>query len=866
MDNFVDPFDSQVQQQAPSANTFVDPFDAHEQETARTMHPSLSNALAAGTTQDRFNAADLSDRQQAAADIGAQAPKDATPFGTQVLAEFADQPQAKIVSYAHSRFPNMPINEAVKRYGVMNNAIVFVGDDGHLYKEDEPGLGASLIGNSLPIAGSVIGSATGAAVGGVPGAFAGNAAGSAIGELGRNAVASMILGQNKSPGDLALDAAGSGVGGLVGEGTGRLFAKGAAKLYDQKVPENVISDPQAIQNSRDAQARGYNLSQAEATQNKDSIKQEQALRGLPGSAEQFAQNDAARNPKIHEDVYKLLDTTAPAENVQGSAASIRDIARNTINKQDTDFNNQIYDQVNSQLDSVAPGDSVATAGHRIRQAAQQIIKNSEDTRSEAAEPFYQASSKRIISDQKVPYQSPLGDLSEVVRNPVMDQLKSDPVITKALSTVRGDPVYQKALGNMPDNSIQVLDTVKKVIDDQIEAAKRDGKNFRAGILLSSKKSLVNELDRISPSYHAAREAFSSESRNVDELNNGVIGKIANLSDSDLKKIPNIIFDASESNPSVLNQVKNLLTNQDPDAWNSLLRLHIESKLNKTSPGVGEGDNLTQFIKSTFANKKQAAMLQTALQDHPEIYTSFKDIAESTPSSALDKGIIGKIANLSDSQLESIPSILFNPKQTSPGVLEKTVDFFHGQNPDAWNAIVRNYLQSQFEGMRNDVLKGATVGKAFANQIMGSPQQQQLLYTALKNNPEALENLKTMSRILPLLGSAAAEGSPTAARQEVIAGMKGKNIYSIGRALTEPKQSLKNLFTNLETDKSKDIYKAMADAAINPQYADEMAALRKMNPGTKEAISAFTNLLTRIGSETAALQFHNMPNQPIPNQQ
>jgi len=60
----------------------------------------------------------------------------------------------------------------------------------------------------------------------------------------------------------------------------------------------------------------------------------------------------------------------------------------------------------------------------------------------------------------------------------------------------------------PANSLETLDGAKKVLDDIIGEAIRQGKKNKAGAFLGLKKQLVDELDLASPSYSEARKIFS----------------------------------------------------------------------------------------------------------------------------------------------------------------------------------------------------------------------------------------------------------------------------------------------------------------------------------------------------------------------
>jgi hypothetical protein len=628
---------------------------------------------------------DIAANQADAQARGAELPKTPLSYGTQALAEFADQPHAKMAAYAKERFPNEPLDQSIKRYGMVNNKIVFVGQDGHLYLEDQPGAASELVGKSLPIAGNVLGGIGGGMVGNVPGAIAGAAGGAALGELGRNAIAHYALGENKSATDIATGAGLEGVIGATSEAGGRLVGKAIEKGAEKFLnPQGAIYSPEAIANQQAADALDLGkLSEAEATGSKSAIEKERTLRGTLGGADKFEASDQARAPKVVNATQKFLDMIAPAENVPNAAE--------------------------------------ATRG-----AAQASIGAAKDERTLQSSPLYKAA-----REQKIPEDSP------ILQNEVIQQ---------TINSIKNDPVYKTALATVPDNSIEMLDNVKKVLGGQIKAEKRAGQDYRASLLTGIQKNLLEEMDKISPDYEQARLTFAKESQIVNPL---------------------------------------------------------------------------------------------------------------------EQGLIGKIANIKDIQLKSVAKTLFDPAQSDPRVLEKAVDAIHAQSPEALNAIVRSHLQSQFANMKAATSEnGNTLARAFANNVIGTPQKKQLLYTALKYNPEAQSNLAYIEKVFPLLGKASAEGSPTANRLGILETLKGQNKYSIAKAALSPMQTLKNVFSTLEQSANKDAYAAATDAMLNPQFTSEMQAIRKLKPGSAESASALTNLLTRImQQETASKLKFNPDEQP-----
>ncbi len=935
----IDPFDTQAApQDAPIQQSakggLIDPFDAPQsaandaknnvasapQDSAKEevgggwlnkLAPFLPEPLGAlavtgQAAKEVMRDPTEAERQQEAQQAGVPAAPQATPFGTQVMSEFTDQPHSKMVAYAKSRFPDMPLDQALQRYGVINNHIVFVGKDGHVYAEDKPSNAANLIGNSPTLAGNVLGGIVGGTLGGaatltvggagsIPGAIVGAGIGAGAGSVARDVIANHLgIEQDKGAGDIALSAGGNAILGSAFESGGQLIGRGllpaagrgigylankGQDFYDGIVakakgvphesvnPDSAFTGGEAQETKQAADTLGLPLSKAEITMAKGDIDKEKALRGLPGSSDKFNEADQIRNPIIRQKVTDFMDSVAPAESVPGASNAVRQAAKDyvspTYEAEKGSVNNQIY----GVLDQISKPEGVSLASQAVRDAAKNAIKSAEDTRTAAAKPFYDSAKDQVIPDEVLQKQQPLGNAETIIRNPVMEQLKGDPIITSALAAIRRDPVYKSALGAAPDNSLRVLDQVKKYLDDKIGGALNSGEKGRAGLMLGAKTRLTDALDSSSADYHMARATFQENSAPVNELNNSIIGKIANLDDTNLKSVSSMLFDPKEMDTRVLENAMSVISKQNPDAWGGIVRQHLQSKLESALQINSDAISTLKTFKNTvMGTPRQEQILKIALKNNPDAFAAIKSAINRNDLGSLKNTLIDKIANTGDTQLKTVARTLFDPAESDPKVLQQAMNAIKQQNPDAWNAILRSHIQSQFENMKLSTQNGASFGKSFANQFMGTAKKREMLSMALQGNPEGLENFKLLMRVMPRLGAAGDIGSPTATRAEIVKGLGTKNIYSLGAAAATPFQTLKDLFTKLEQNKAQGSYKAVADAVLNPKYVPEMRAIRKMDPGTKQAAAALSTLITRIGQENASKALDYMPNEPIPMQQ
>lgn len=252
------------------------------------------------------------------------------------------------------------------------------------------------------------------------------------------------------------------------------------------------------------------------------------------------------------------------------------------------------------LDDVTPDNT--NASNDIRTAAQQVLNKKDMALASAAKPLYQEAYKSQLPTD------------------TFQALAKDPVIQQSLKKVTSDPIYQRELANTPQNSVKTLDYVKRNIDDQIDSAMRAGEKNKARLLMGAKNQLLTELDKASPTYAAARGLYSAEAPAVAQLKNSNIGKIANLSDLQLKNVTKIIFDPGQTDPKVLGQLRDEISTQAPDAWRSIIRNHLESGMDKAGDYAG-----STFFKNFLQSDRNFNQLLTATKDMPNVQSKLLDM-------------------------------------------------------------------------------------------------------------------------------------------------------------------------------------------------------------------------------------------------
>lgn len=253
--------------------------------------------------------------------------------------------------------------------------------------------------------------------------------------------------------------------------------------------------------------------------------------------------------------------------------------------------------------------STKNAPYEVRQAAQNELQSLDKQRKDISAPFYEKSEM-----QKIP------------PSWVVNLEKNDPNIKKAISNVMEDERFQKEgeLLNVPKNTVKVLDYAKRDLDAQIRAAKSGDKPNRnlARVLTDSKNNLVDKIDSINQDYKKSRQVYAENSPPVENFKESELGRIADLNNTQLKNVSNQIFDPAQTDLNVLRNIKQTVQKQDPQAWNKIVRYHLEKMMGKKANVNG-----TTFYNTVLSNPQKFDQFSVALEDRPELVKKLEDMRD-----------------------------------------------------------------------------------------------------------------------------------------------------------------------------------------------------------------------------------------------
>lgn len=588
--DFIDPFDEPEAAQPKRQKTgrdygFVDPFDEQPQARRDTGGRDVRGGSATG---QRPPTPTEQQRQQILSSIqtGTETSADAA---TIAKTSFADDPEIIVREFAKKRFPDMPVDEAMDRYAIIDDKIVYKGEDGGLYTEVPEGWspealakrGASLAGPAIPFATSgAAGVATAPMlVGGPAGAAASiglTSAAGAGGEAIRQYAGEKMMGDPVSAADIATE------GAISGAGQG--LAKLGVKFMGRKVADDIgrlnMNDAARLQSI--AGKQGVTLTPAELT-NLPSLKARQKALG------------------------NLVDTAD-------------DLGDFYVKRAD-----DIGEAMGRQLDAISPVDSAEEAGAAVRGAANKAMSEVAKRRADAARPLYESAFR---SGQEVNVKPVLSFIDRELKTAKGEAAST---LKKARSFLMkaGDDAGGEAI----DTSVEGLHQAKLAIRDLIE--KRGDTaigNTARGKLKQVQSRLLNQLNKIDD-YKEANKVFADLSPETTQVREGLVGVIADLKDRDLQKTASKLFNFSQAGttvgPKSVRMAKEQLKSADPEAWQAIKRAWLQEAWENagrefaTSGGkVGQGAKFRALIMGDARRKR---VLKEILE--PDEYQAVSDLSE-----------------------------------------------------------------------------------------------------------------------------------------------------------------------------------------------------------------------------------------------
>lgn len=289
---------------------------------------------------------------------------------------------------------------------------------------------------------------------------------------------------------------------------------------------------------------------------------------------------------------------------------------------------QQFDQAAlNELGHIAPGTATPSQiGPQAGAAANESLQGVRQDINQAAQPYYDRAAQQLFTPQE------------------FQQIQTIPGYAESLAAVRNNPQINWRVAHLPDNSVGVLNEVKKHFD---QAAQNAGSRFnpaRNHQVQASNEMGASAARQIGIARSADYEialAIQQQARTqfLEPLLQGPLGRLAKR-DITTQKAIDALF-PSNPLPNSHNEIHtavSALAARNPGAAAQLVRAHIESVFNEASQNLQGGAN--QFGAAKFANRlvgniQQRANLQAAIEALPNghaIWNGFDNFLEAAEAS------------------------------------------------------------------------------------------------------------------------------------------------------------------------------------------------------------------------------------------
>jgi hypothetical protein len=632
--------------------------------------------------QDQFNELPKEDQQTLTQVTG---PRPAG-LGTHANAATVDDPQIKMQIYANARFPDDP--KAIERYGIQDGQVVFLGDDGRIHKETGDLITDKLTavaGEEIANAPSTLLSTAGAGLGGAIGA----GAGSFIGELIKQEYAKRKHGEEMPMLERGVKAGIMGGLGTASELGGRAtnemvnavlgkVTRGGkvARVASQDLHR--LDKPEMIRMQELYKEKGITPTLGETTDLGSLQKEYIVNKGMPsegGDLLQKFERDVRvpeQDAAIQKELRKISPETSIARAEKKGEKAIKEIA-DDIKKRRDEQANRLYAK-SFQEETNKP------ELLRMKKRNTERIKQLENVEAD----FDTSQMAKELQESGVPSMQQMGEGKDVYteriardyakkfkKTPLMKEVKTDnkriadlkkenqnidnvlsgkdvkgfkpPKMKRKVDTTdvmnevdsvlakstKGDPSFAafRRVKNMikeADGDLEKLHEIKQSgIDNVLDKMKVPKIKRRMQIV---KNKLLSSLQKTSPQYDVARQAYEQQSKTFDKFVESMLGTLKKGKFGWEVKDPKKLVGKSAS-PEAIAQARAYFMPKHKEAWDAISSAYLRDSLeNITVVPIAQG---AKFQKLTHQSVRQKRRLQSALQEKYQSYADLMEVLEKT---------------------------------------------------------------------------------------------------------------------------------------------------------------------------------------------------------------------------------------------
>jgi hypothetical protein len=254
-------------------------------------------------------------------------------------------------------------------------------------------------------------------------------------------------------------------------------------------------------------------------------------------------------------------------------------------------------------------------GPAVGAAAERTVDDVEGLINRTTRPLY-----RAAEQQRIPAH-------------LFQQVRSDPVFQEGLRRVRNDEWIGPTLRGLPDDSVAVIDAIKKQLDEtgrnlSSPTSGTAQNNYAASIVGGGKNRMVAAADAATGStptqvgtYELARSTQQRlREERLQPILDGPIGKIA-AKDTTTQKAIDVLFPQNPlpNSAQAIETAVRAVSQRNAYAARNLVRAHLEMTFNEATQNLASGANSyggAKFAAIVRGNPQQAANLEAAIRALP----------------------------------------------------------------------------------------------------------------------------------------------------------------------------------------------------------------------------------------------------------
>jgi hypothetical protein len=549
------------------------------------------------------------------------------PFEAHAVAGASSKPEQIIRAYAKHRFPTLSTEDAAKRYYMKDGEVWYIDNDGIERQEQrETGLGKAIEDidpskiNVKRLAARGLTELPPALVGGSVQIATGSpyaAAGAAGLARGVETGIAQLLADREPEYKEMLTAGGTeAVATILGD----FIAKKGIKAFDSIRNAAATGEQKIIQKAVGEDIPGLKLPESQA------------------AIQQIA--EIAEKHNIPIDMAQLLQSQEAAA-LQKSILQSGGAGAEILKEHGKQTAEATHRALKEELELIAPGaKSKYETGRGLVETAGEARQSLVDIRGKESGAKYTEAFEKPIPVDIAPV---VNNIDTAIKNDVarggetakalqrirgmlvQDAPADHPIVKQiddALSREVGPTAFASQLkearreltqnAGLLEDRLKKLNSAKIEIDKIINGPKSENIPGEELINLGKiKDQIVKQMDKENPIYQEARATYQRLSAPIDAFDKTILDVVRKLEGDNVVKAPNRIFSNEMSDPATIRTAKKFIQKQNPQIWDSAVRVFMEQELGKVKD-VMSGRSLAEGFRKKVWSPEMRERMRAAL--------------------------------------------------------------------------------------------------------------------------------------------------------------------------------------------------------------------------------------------------------------